>query len=51
MDELGEAAAVQRRVAVVAGGGDEGDRGQRAGDGGGGEGDRREADAALLAQL
>ena len=51
VDELGEAAAVERRVAVVAGGGDDGDRGQRAGGGGGGEGDRREADAALLAQL
>ena len=51
MDELGEAAPVERRVAVVPGGGDEGDRGQRPSDARGGEGDRREADAALLAQL
>ena len=51
VDELGEAAAVKGRVAVVAGGGDECDRGEHAGGGGSGEGDRREADAALLAQL
>ena len=48
VDELGEAVAVEGRVAGVAGGGDDGDGGQRAGDGGGGDGDQREAYRALL---
>jgi hypothetical protein len=48
VDELGEAVAVEGRVAGVSGGGDDGDGGQSAGDRRGGDGDQREADGALL---